>query len=93
MPYAVPTSCAIAAALMNFEPQEESSKPRAALINVRDSFRCSLRLGLTSVRFNVTVRVRVKVRVRVRARVRLTVGVRIGLRLRIRLSESHYQSI
>jgi hypothetical protein len=41
---------------MDFEPYEESGKPRAALINVRDSFRCLLRLGLTLVWVRVRVR-------------------------------------
>ncbi len=66
VPFVVPTSCAFAAALMDFEPYEESGKPRAALINVRDSFRCSLRLGLTLVWVRVRVRAGFGARVKVK---------------------------
>ena len=51
---------------MDFEPYEESGKPRAALINARDSFRCSLRLGLTLVWVRVRVRAGFGARVKVK---------------------------
>jgi hypothetical protein len=45
VPFVVPLVCVVAAAILDFDPQEESEKPLAQFINVRDSFRsvCLLR--------------------------------------------------